>query len=166
MHAGSAEAMPVPDDSADGLLVAQAFHWFRPVPALAEIARVLVSDGRLGLLWNARDDSQPWVAELSKILAVPVDVVSKWDWSDGRPLTDHPDFHGYTQHRFRNHEVYTPQRLLEWAESTSSLAILDPPEREQRLAEIAELCRTHPDLRGRSSFPLPMVTMTIRATRR
>ena len=166
VHAGSAEAMPVPDDSADGLLVAQAFHWFRPVPALAEIARVLVSDGRLGLLWNARDDSQPWVAELSKILAVPVDVVSKWDWSDGRPLTDHPDFHGYTQHRFRNHEVYTPQRLLEWAESTSSLAILDPPEREQRLAEIAELCRTHPDLRGRSSFPLPMVTMTIRATRR
>ena len=34
--------------------------------------------------------------------------------------------------------------------------------REQRLAELAELCRTHPDLRGRDTFPLPMVTMTVR----
>jgi SAM-dependent methyltransferase len=164
--AGSAESIPVGDGSADGLLVAQAFHWFDPVPALTEMARVLVSDAPLGLIWNARDDSHPWVAELSQILAVPVDVVSKWDWSDGRPLTEHPDFRAYTQRRFANDEVYTPKRLVEWAESTSTIAILDPPERQQRLAQVAELCRTHPDLRGRSSFPLPMVTMTIRATRR
>jgi SAM-dependent methyltransferase len=164
--AGTAESMPVGDGSADGMLVAQAFHWFDPLPALTEMARVLVPEAPLGLIWNARDDSHPWVAELSQILAAPVDVVSRWDWSDGRPLTDHPDFRDSAHRRFPNDELYTPQRLVEWAESTSTIAILDPPERRQRLAQVTELCRTHPDLRGRSSFPLPMVTMTIRATRR
>ena len=31
---GTAEAIPLPDRSVDGLTVAQAFHWFRPEAAL------------------------------------------------------------------------------------------------------------------------------------
>ena len=164
--AGSAESMPVADGSADALLAAQAFHWFDPAPTLDEIARVLIPGGVLGLMWNARDDSHPWVAELSQILTVPVDVVSRWDWSSGQPLSRHPAFEAYAQRRFPNPEPYSAERLLEWAQSTSSIAIMEPAEREARLAEVADLCRTHPDLRGRDTFPLPLVTMTIRAMRR
>ncbi|EQD61656.1 methyltransferase type 11, partial [mine drainage metagenome] len=38
---GTAESIPLPDRFADAVVAAQAFHWFRPAPALAEIRRVL-----------------------------------------------------------------------------------------------------------------------------
>jgi hypothetical protein len=36
------------------VLCAQAFHWFKPVEALVEFARILVPHGRVALMWNRR----------------------------------------------------------------------------------------------------------------
>jgi len=47
---GTAEDIPLPDASVDAVLVGQAFHWFNPEPAAAEIARVLRPGGRLAIL--------------------------------------------------------------------------------------------------------------------
>ena len=60
---GSAESIPLDDESVDAVLVGQAFHWFDPAPALAEIARVLRPGGGLGLAWNddELDGAPPWV---------------------------------------------------------------------------------------------------------
>src|SRR5207248_291508 len=56
---GTAEALPLPDDCADAVMVAAAFHWFRRDEALPELARVLRPGGRLAIVYNLRDpDSQ------------------------------------------------------------------------------------------------------------
>ena len=46
---GDAEAIPLPNGSVDGVVVAQAFHWFDAVRALSELHRVLAPGGGLVL---------------------------------------------------------------------------------------------------------------------
>jgi len=65
---GCAEAMPLPDGYADVITAAQAFHWFDGEAALWELHRVLRPRGRLGLIWNVRDESVPWVGELMELI--------------------------------------------------------------------------------------------------
>jgi SAM-dependent methyltransferase len=66
--AGTAEAMPLADAEADVLVCAQAFHWFANAQALREMHRVLQPGGRLGLVWNVRDESCDWVAAITEII--------------------------------------------------------------------------------------------------
>jgi SAM-dependent methyltransferase len=54
---GTAEAIPLPDDFADAVTVAQAFHWFEAEAALREIERVLRPGGLLALVSNRREPS-------------------------------------------------------------------------------------------------------------
>ena len=73
------------DGSVDVVTVAQAFHWFDAPAALAEIARVLRPDGRLAILWNERDESTAWVAEMSRIIRWHERTVSRYqhtDWAE------------------------------------------------------------------------------------
>lgn len=65
---GSAERLPLPDDRADAAVLGQAWHWVEPVAASAEIGRILKPGGILGLIWNIRDESVPWVARLTEIM--------------------------------------------------------------------------------------------------
>jgi len=51
-RAGFAEAIPLDDDSVDAVFVGDAFPWFEPDQALAEIRRVARPGGGLGLLWT------------------------------------------------------------------------------------------------------------------
>ena len=67
---GTAEAMPLPDDSADAVTVGQAFHWFDGPAALAEIERVLRPGGALALVWNRRPvESSALHAAISELIA-------------------------------------------------------------------------------------------------
>lgn len=71
---GSAEAVPAEDGEVDAVTVAQAWHWFDPQVAGAECARVLRPGGVLGVAWHRRDESVPWVRELSEVAGRMADV--------------------------------------------------------------------------------------------
>jgi ubiquinone/menaquinone biosynthesis C-methylase UbiE len=61
---GTAERVPLPDASVDAVVVASAWHWMDPDSAIPEIARVLRPGGKLVIVWNRRDRSVPWIADL------------------------------------------------------------------------------------------------------
>jgi SAM-dependent methyltransferase len=65
---GSAEEIPLGDDSIDAIAVGQAFHWFRHGEALPEMHRVLRRGGGLALIWNARDQDAPLQQEVNDVL--------------------------------------------------------------------------------------------------
>jgi ubiquinone/menaquinone biosynthesis C-methylase UbiE len=92
---GTAEAIPLPDDSADAVTVAQAFHWFRAEEALAEIRRVLRPGGGLALVWNVRDERDPIHAAASAIMRPLEEKVprrGKQNWSDVIDATETATF--------------------------------------------------------------------------
>jgi len=64
VHEGTAERIPLPDASVDAVVVASAWHWMDPDTAIPEIARVLRPSGQLIIVWNRRDRSVSWVADL------------------------------------------------------------------------------------------------------
>ncbi|GAB6858629.1 class I SAM-dependent methyltransferase [Microbacterium xylanilyticum] len=66
--AGTAEALPLADASADAAVLGQAWHWVDPVAASAEIGRVVRPGGVLGLIWNVRDERTDWVRRLSTVM--------------------------------------------------------------------------------------------------
>jgi SAM-dependent methyltransferase len=83
---GWGEAMPLPDECADAVFVSTAWHWLDPARAVPEIARVLRSGGRLGVIWTSRDRQEDWVAELD-LLRLP--GISGPDVDPGEPRTVH-----------------------------------------------------------------------------
>jgi SAM-dependent methyltransferase len=62
--AGTGEAIPLPDASADAVLVSSAWHWMDPDRAVPEVTRVLRDGGRFGVLWTSRDREVGWLREL------------------------------------------------------------------------------------------------------
>jgi ubiquinone/menaquinone biosynthesis C-methylase UbiE len=123
---GTAERIPLQDASVGAVVVAQAFHWFDPVAALAEISRVLEPDGRLGLAWHSPDRSDPLQRAFRAIVeqdrqGAPIHVAHDADHyvAEDAPLTRI----GATE--IRDVHVYDADRLVALALSTSHFAALD-----------------------------------------
>src|ERR1700759_2029599 len=68
---GSAEAIPLADGVADGVVAGSSLHWFELDRALSEIHRVLKPGGRFGFGWNHRDDRQPAGARMGEAIYSP-----------------------------------------------------------------------------------------------
>jgi SAM-dependent methyltransferase len=63
-----AEDLPLADGAVDAAVAAQAFHWFDGERAVSELARVLRPGAPIALVWNVRDESVPWIRELTELI--------------------------------------------------------------------------------------------------
>lgn len=164
--AGTAETIPLPDASVDAVVCAQAFHWFASKAALVEVSRVLKPGGRFGLIWNMRDESNPWVAAVTEII-VPYEGDAprayKGTWKSAFPV---PTLSPLEAQRFAYGHTGTPEDVIvNRTLSTSFIAKLPDAERESVTTRLRHLIATHPDLRGKREITYPYVTETYAATR-
>jgi SAM-dependent methyltransferase len=157
---GSAEAIPLPDGSVDSVVVAQAFHWFRQPQALDEIARVLRPNGGLGLVWNRRDATVPWVAAFGEILEahdhghVPRTHRGVWKAAfESHPKFPPPELKVFTWTHEGDVATFVDRAL-----SVSFIASEPLEVRDQVADAVRKLLADHPDTKGKDRFQMPYRT--------
>lgn len=156
---GTAEEIPLPDNSIDGVIVAQAFHWFNGEKALPEIHRILKSGGKLGLIWNARDESVDWVSKLTDIIDPHEKGAPRYKsgaWKKAFEKT--PLFSPLRLQSFRHLQKGPPEMLEDRITSISFISALDSSSKKKVVEQVRHLLSTHPALRGQSTMELPYRT--------
>lgn len=144
---GTAEEIPLPDQSADMVTVAQAFHWFEAVAALDEIARVVRSGGWLALVWNTRHERSPWALQLTAILDRLAADAPRFRSSDERwraAIDDHSAFGPLQSAAFDNPVEVDLELMLARVASTSYVSALSEDGRAAVLAEVTALLKRGP----------------------
>jgi SAM-dependent methyltransferase len=155
----TAEATSLPEASVDAVVAAQAFHWFDAKRAVAEIARILRPGGSLGLIWNVRDDSLPWVRRLTAIIDPYEGEAPRYRTLEWMSAFKPNGLLGPLQmQEFAYVQRLTPSALLDRVSSISFIAALPEAARADVLAQVRELLETEPSLRGQEQFELPYQT--------
>jgi SAM-dependent methyltransferase len=143
---GTAERLPLADDSADMVCCATSFHWFDYTSSTQEMERVLVPRGVLALIWNTRDDSVPWIARVSEILdryagSTPRESSGAWR----RIFKDERFTHlGSKSYPFAHR--MPPAGIVDRVLSTSFIAALPDSEQGQVRALVGQLIGDTPEL--------------------
>jgi ubiquinone/menaquinone biosynthesis C-methylase UbiE len=90
---GTAEQTGLADQSMDLVTAFQAFHWFQHEVALPELHRILKPHGRLAIVWNDRDRTDPFTQRYGEVLQSvsnkPVGIDRLADATPLRQATDH-----------------------------------------------------------------------------
>lgn len=154
--AGTAEDIPLPNHSVDAVVVGQAFHWFDGIRAVSEIRRVLKPGGAVGMIWQARDPSLPWVQRLDELIDRIDDGHPRFRteaWREAFDLTALFDpieaaTYGYVQRG-------GVETIVDRVASISYVAALPEAVRAPYLDEVRQLLATDPATAGRDVIELP-----------
>ena len=152
--AGTAEAIPLPDASADALFVSSAWHWFEPAVAVPEIARVLRDGGRLVVLRNGLDSRVDWIAALrersgqasAEVRRPRERVVLPAGSPFGEPETREV---GWLS-------PMTVEDLLNLLETYSEVIVSSPEDRQRARVAARAVLTDHPATRGLDVIDVPM----------
>ena len=145
---GGAEAIPLAARARDVVTAAQAFHWFDHGPALREIARVLRPGGRIALVWNTRDEGEPWVR-----------AAERGDGRAGRasidgaaePIEESGLFGPVEQASFGHVQEVDRAPLIDLVLSRSYCAVITAEERAPVLQKVDDLFEEHAQGGGRAA---------------
>lgn len=137
---GTAESLPLDDASVDGVVVAQAFHWFDGPRALAELARVLRPGGRLAVVFNVRDERDRVQAALERVWEpyrgdTPTHRTGAWQ----RAFEPADRFTPLVHRAFANDQRVSADQLVDRVVSVSFIATLDEARRAAIEAEVRTL---------------------------
>lgn len=146
---GSAEQTGLNSQSVDLITCCQAFHWFEPIATLAEFHRILKPAGRLALMWNERDQADPFTQEHNQIIRVAADrqFFDSPSCTDAAPLAESTLFINYRVYTFPFVQLLNLESLIGLALSSSYI----PKEGAAHDQMIADLRTLYERWVGRSS---------------
>lgn len=153
---GTAERIPLPDESVDAVVVGQAFHWFDSHRAVREIHRVLRPNGAVGLIWQSRNPMRPWIERLDEIIDRADDGHPRFrtgEW--GRGFDETTLFEPLQHATFGHLQRGSPDTIVDRVASISYIAARPALDRERILDEVRRLLATDPDTAGREVIELP-----------
>jgi SAM-dependent methyltransferase len=169
--AGSGEAIPLPDASADGVFFSSAWHWMDPDKAIPEVARVLRDGGRFGVIWTSRDHDSGWLrAEEWFRDAAPDGNVLRGEMPPAGPRRRREDslptggeFTNIETRTFRYTRPMSPGDFVDWL-TTYSRVITAPADVQERgrARATAALAEEFP---GAAVIDVPMRSRCWRADR-
>lgn len=140
---GTAESIPLRDESVDAATAADAFHWFDPDKAAAELRRVLRPGGRLALIWRwpVADGSTAWMPELfARLLAHRGDDHPAFTADQGRDgIARNGGFSPLQLTQVRSAQNTTREGFLATLRSFSFVSKLAPAERDAVIDGLRDL---------------------------
>jgi len=165
--AGSAEDIPLPAGSVDAVLVGQAFHWFDPERAGAEIARVLRPGGVLAALWNADDNTVDWVAGYHRAASRERQIPGVPSSVARADLPGPPRLSATERAEFAHSQRLTVDGLIDVLATHSWALISTPEQRAAAFDRVRRYFAGRPELATGSdgAFELPLRTAVFRAGR-
>jgi SAM-dependent methyltransferase len=137
--AGRAEELPLAEASVDGVACGDAWHWFDPDRAAAEVHRVLRPGGRLALVWRwAETSGERWAVAVSARLKGLRGDHPGFVGEQGREgIARHGGFDELGHRTLRYVHDTDHEGILAGIASLSFVARLLAPERGALLAELA-----------------------------
>lgn len=138
---GAPEQLPFSPYQFDAVLLPQNLHTFAPGLALAEIARVLVPSGRIGVIYTTRDDTVPWVRRLAATMQAVDPTAMRGDYGADSvdQLAESRYFPDVESKSFRTWFPVTRDGLVGMVASRRSNRDLDDAVREQLLADVGAI---------------------------
>jgi SAM-dependent methyltransferase len=153
---GTAERIPLPDRAIDAVVVGQAFHWFDGPRAVAEIHRVLRPTGAVGLIWQARDPSRPWIARLNEIIDRVDDGHPRFRTGAWREAFDTTTlFEPLSKASYEHVQRGDRGTIVDRVASISYIAAMDEDRHRAVLDEVRDLLATDPDTANAAVIDLP-----------
>lgn len=156
---GTAESIPLEDESLDAVVIAQAFHWFKGEPALNEIHRVLKPNGKIGLIWNVRDERIPWISLLTGIIDPYERGAPRYKSGEWKKVFDSTLLFSPLKHsRFGYVQTGTVETVVDRVGSISFIASLPSDEKEQVLTQVRDLVQAQMRAGQSGTIEIPYCT--------